>query len=76
MATESVTQRCNLMLPLDLVDEADKLACQASAVLECLIDARNVLDSPETVLDGVGWLLREHVERLRVICNTPAEVRA
>ena len=33
MATESVTQRCNLMLPLDLVDEADKLVCVSRCTL-------------------------------------------
>jgi hypothetical protein len=72
MASESVTTRSSRLLPLDLVDEADKLAYQANAVLECLIDAREVLDSPETVLDGIGWLLRDHIARLKEICNTPS----
>ncbi|MBD8873857.1 hypothetical protein [Rhodanobacter sp. DHB23] len=76
MATESAIQRTNYMLPLDLVDEADKLAYQANAVLECLVDARAVLDSPEVVLDGIGWLLRDQIARLKEICNTVVEARA
>ncbi|MEW9623247.1 hypothetical protein [Rhodanobacter geophilus] len=76
MANESATQRSNYVLPLNLVDEADKLAYQANAVLECLVDARAVLASPEVVLDGIGWLLRDYIARLKEICNTSAEAHA
>jgi hypothetical protein len=58
------------LLPLDLVDESEKLIQQSTAILELLRDARRVISSPEHVLDGVTWALTDQLERLKEICNT------
>lgn len=72
MATESVAtaKPQPYCLPIGSVDEANKLIYQARAVCELLCDARNVIDCPEEVIDGVTWLLRDHLARLKVICDT------
>lgn len=74
MANESVREGGRYFLPPDLVDEANKLACQSSAVLECMIDASGAMDAPEKILDGIGWLLRDHVARMKEICNARSDV--
>ena len=76
MATESVATESTAprLLPVRLIDESDKIIYQSRAILELLCDARAVMDSPEDVLDGVTWLLRDHLARLNEICRTRAEV--
>jgi len=74
MATKSVA--VHHILPLALIDEAAMIRDQANAVLECLHDASSHLDSPEHVLPGITWLLKNQIARLKEIIDTTMEVRA
>ena len=60
MATESLASTA---LPMDLVDEANMLCAQSNAVLECLNDGIEHLDSPEYVVPNITWLVRNHIDR-------------
>lgn len=72
MATESVRTE-HLALPLDLVNEGDRLITQADAVLECLFEAAHGgMDNPKLVINGVTWMLRDYLQRLQAIINTKA----
>lgn len=56
-------------LPIKLVDEANKLFYQCDAMLTCMADAADNLDDPKTAIDGVVWVVREKMDRLKEICN-------
>lgn len=62
------------LLPVNLVDEAEKLIHQAEAVLECLNDGIAQLQSPEHVVPGITWLVRDHLARIKQIVNARTEV--
>ncbi|WJI14952.1 hypothetical protein MWN52_15175 [Pseudoxanthomonas winnipegensis] len=58
-----------------LVDQADELIFKARAVLSALQYGRREIDDDGETIDGVTWVVRDHLSRLKEIVNQMVDLK-